>query len=142
MIKYISVDDFIDHQLSHLQSLMQGLRMLILNAHPKIREHLEINTPMFKVKQDVCYFGKVHPTKGLEVCFLRGFQLSNEQGLLESKGRKFIHGITLIDINDLKNKETAFLEVLNEALILDEINEKSVFTEMLQASRKRNHPRL
>jgi hypothetical protein len=108
-----------------------------MNAHPKIRENLEINTPMFKVKQDVCYFGKVHPVKGLEVCFLRGFQLSNEQGLLDSKGRKFIYGVTLIDINDLKNKETPFLEILNEALILDEINEKSVFTEMLQAGRKK-----
>ncbi|RFS14096.1 DUF1801 domain-containing protein [Emticicia sp. C21] len=137
MIKYISVDDFIDHQIPHLQHLMQRLRILILNAHPRIREHLEINTPMFKVKQDVCYFGKVHPTKGLELCFLRGFQLSNEQGLLDAKGRRYIHGITLTDINDLKNKETAFLEVLNEALILDEINEKSVFTEMLQAARKK-----
>lgn len=137
MIKYISVDDFIDHQLPHLQLLMQRLRTLILNTHPKIREHLEINTPMFKVKQDVCYFGKVHPTKGLEVCFLRGFQLSNEQGLLDSKRRKFIHGITLTDVNDLKIKEIALMEVLNEALILDEINEKSVFTDMLQAARKK-----
>ena len=137
MTKYISVDDFIDHQLPHLQQLMERLRVLILGSHPRIREHLEINTPMFKVKQDVCYFGKVHPVKGLELCFLRGFQLSNEQGLLDAKGRKFIHGITLVDSNDLKSKESAFLEVLNEALILDEINEKSVFTEMLQAARKK-----
>ncbi len=137
MTKFLSVEDFLERQEPHLQQLMQRLRVLILNAHPKIREHLEINTPMYKVKQDVCYFGKVHPVKGLEVCFLRGFQLSNEQGLLESKGRKFIYGITLVDINDLKNKETAFLEILNEALILDEINEKSVFTEMLQAARKK-----
>lgn len=137
MRKYVSVDEFIDHQQPHMQQLMQWLRILILKSHPKIREHLEINTPMFKVKHDVCYFGKVHPTKGLEVCFLRGFQLSNEQGLIESKGRKFIHGITLTDIADLKSKETAFQEILNEALILDEINEKSIFTEMLQAARKK-----
>lgn len=137
MKKYLSVDDFLEHQLPHLAQLMQRLRVLILHAHPKIREHLEINTPMYKVRQDVCYFGKVHPVKGLELCFLRGFQLSNEQGLLESKGRKYIHGITFTDIYDLKNKEVAFLEILNEALILDEINEKSVFTEMLQAARKK-----
>jgi hypothetical protein len=137
MKKYLSVEDFLEHQPIHLQQLMQRLRILILNAHPKIREHLEINTPMYKVKQDVCYFGKVHPVKGLELCFLRGFQLSNEQGLLESKGRKYIHGITLADMQDLKNKEVSFLEILNEALILDEINEKSVFTEMLQAARKK-----
>ena len=137
MKKYTSVDEFIDYQLTHLQQLMQRIRILVLNAHPKMREHLEINTPMFKVKQDVCYFGKVHPVKGLELCFLRGFQLSNEQGLLDAKGRKYIHGITLVDINDLKSKEEAFLEILNEALILDEINEKSVFTEMLQAAKKK-----
>ncbi|GAB3507582.1 DUF1801 domain-containing protein [Emticicia fontis] len=137
MKKYLSADDFIDHQLPHIQVLMERLRVLILNTHPKIREHLEINTPMFKVKHDVCYFGKIHPKKGLEVCFLRGFQLSNEQGLLDAKGRKYIHGVTLTDINDLTNIETAFLEILNEALILDEINEKSIFTEMLQAARKK-----
>jgi len=96
-----------------------------------------INTPMYAVKKDVCYFGKIHPIKGLEIGFLRGFQLSNEQGLLEAKGRKFIHGITLVDINDLKLKETAFLEVLQEALILDEINEKSIFSEILQAGRQK-----
>lgn len=137
MTKYLSVEDFLENQPPHLQQLMERLRVLILKTHPKIREHLEINTPMYKVKQDVCYFGKVHPVKGLEVCFLRGFQMSNEQGLLESKGRKFIHGLTLVDIHDLKSKETAFLEILNEALILDEINEKSIFTEMLQAARKK-----
>jgi hypothetical protein len=137
MTKYISVDDFIDHQQPHMQQLMQKLRGLILNTHPKTIEHLEINIPMFKVKQDVCYFGKIHPIKGLEVCFLRGFQLSNDQGLLEAKGRKYIHGITFANSNDLKSKEVAFLEILNEALILDEINEKSVFTEMLQSARKK-----
>ena len=137
MIKYLSVDEYIDHQPLHLQQLMQRLRVLILKAHPKMREHLEINTPMFTIKQHVCYFGKVHPTKGLELCFLRGFQLSNEQGIVESKGRKYIHGITFANITDLKSKESAFLEVLNEALILDEINEKSVFTEMLQAAKKK-----
>ncbi|MBA4850022.1 hypothetical protein [Emticicia sp. BO119] len=137
MIKFISADDFINHQLPHLQQLMQRLRILILNAHPKMREHLEINTPMYKVKQDVCYFGKVSAIKGLEVCFLRGFQLSNVQGILDPKGRKFIYGITLIDLNDLKSKESVFLEILNEALILDEINEKSIFSEILQAGRKK-----
>lgn len=137
MANYISVDEYINHQPIHLQQLIQRLRVLILNTHPKMREHFTINTPMYAVKKDVCYFGKIHPVKGLEIGFLRGFQLSNEQGLLEAKGRKFIHGITLVDAKDLKAKEEAFLEVLHEALILDEINEKSIFSEILQAGRQK-----
>ncbi|WP_337040964.1 DUF1801 domain-containing protein [Emticicia sp. 17c] len=139
MIKknYISVDDYVAHQPAHLQQVIERLRILILNAHPKIRERFFIDIPMYIVRNDVCYLGKIHPVKGLEICFLRGFQLSNEQGLLEAKGRKFVHGITLTSITDLQSKEKAFLEILQEALILDEINEKSVFTDMLQAGRKK-----
>jgi len=137
MTNYLSVDDFKDHQPSHIRKLISGLQELILNAHPKMQEHFTINTPMYKVRHDVCYIGKIHSTKGLELCFLRGFQLSNEQGLLDSKGRKYIHGITFTDADDLNTKKHAFLEVLNEALILDQMHERNVFTDMLQAARKK-----
>jgi len=54
--------------------------------------------------------------------------MSNEQGLLESKKRKFIHGITFIDLEDYKNKEAFFKEIILEAIILDDIHEKSIFS--------------
>jgi hypothetical protein len=102
-----------------------------------MRERFLFNTAMFGVKNELCYFVVLNKNKGIEVGFHRGFQMSNEQGLLESKKRKFIHGITFIDQKDLKNKETIFKEILQEAIILDGIYEKSFFSEILQARRKK-----
>ena len=40
-------------------------------------------------------------------------------------------------MEDFKNKEASFKEVLQEAIILDEMNEKSIFSEILQGGRKK-----
>jgi hypothetical protein len=137
MNKYISIEDFIESQDPLISALINKLRNLILNAHPKMRERFLFNTVMFGVKNELCYFVVLNKNIGIEVGFHRGFQMSNEQGLLESKKRKFIHGITFKDLEDLKNREAIFKEILHEAIILDEIHEKSIFSEILQATRKK-----
>lgn len=135
MNKYISIEDFIESQELVISALLYQLRETILHAHPKMTERFMFNTAMFGVKNELCYFVVLNKNKGVEVGFHRGFQMSNEQGLLESKKRKFIHGVTLKDLDDFKKKETPFKEILQEAIILDEINEKSIFSEILQAGR-------
>lgn len=137
MNKYISIEDFIESQELSISALLYQLRETILHAHPKMTERFMFNTAMFGVKNELCYFVVLNKNKGVEIGFHRGFQMSNEQGLLESKKRKFIHGITLKDLDDFKNKEAPFKEILQEAIILDEINEKSIFSEILQAGRKK-----
>ncbi|MER0441322.1 DUF1801 domain-containing protein [Emticicia sp. W12TSBA100-4] len=137
MNKYISIEDFIESQELAISALLYQLRETILHAHPKMTERFMFNTAMFGVKNELCYFVVLNKNKGVEIGFHRGFQMSNEQGLLESKKRKFIHGITLKDLDDFKNKEAPFKEILQEAIILDEINEKSIFSEILQAGRKK-----
>lgn len=137
MNKYISIEDFIESQELVISALLYQLRETILHAHPKMTERFMFNTAMFGVKNELCYLVVLNKNKGVEVGFHRGFQMSNEQGLLESKKRKFIHGITFKDLEDFKNKEAPFKEILQEAIILDEINEKSIFSEILQAGRKK-----
>lgn len=137
MNKYISIEDFIESQELVISALLYQLRETILNAHPKMTERFMFNTAMFGIKKELCYFVVLNKNKGVEVGFHRGFQMSNEQGLLEAKKRKFIHGVTLKDLDDFKNKEASFKEILQEAIILDEINEKSIFSEILQAGRKK-----
>ncbi|GAB2619274.1 hypothetical protein GCM10027035_14360 [Emticicia sediminis] len=137
MNKYISIEDFIESQELVISALLYQLRETILHAHPKMTERFMFNTAMFGVKNELCYFVVLNKNKGVEIGFHRGFQMSNEQGLLESKKRKFIHGVTLKDLDDFKNKEAPFKEILQEAIILDEINEKSIFSEILQAGRKK-----
>lgn len=137
MNKYISIEDFLESQVPVISSLMYQLRNTILHAHPKMKERFLFNTAMFGVKNELCYFVVLKKNTGIEVGFHRGFQLSNEQGLLDSKKRKFIHGVTFKDLEDFKNKEASFKEILQEAIILDDINEKSIFSEILQAGRKK-----
>lgn len=137
MNKYISIEDFIESQEESIKVLLWQLRSTILKSHPKMTERFLFNTAMFGVKNELCYFVVLKKNTGIEVGFHRGFQLSNEQGLLDSKKRKFIHGVTFKDLDDFKNKEASFKEILQEAIILDDINEKSIFSEILQAGRKK-----
>lgn len=137
MQKYLSSEEFIENQAPEIRSLLWQIHHTILNAHPKMRDRISFGIPMFCVKKEICYFGIIKAKKGVEIGFHRGYQLSNEQGILEDKKRKYIHGVTFKDLNDFQEKEEAFNEVLQEAIILDEINEKSMFSEMLQAGRKK-----
>lgn len=137
MNRYISIEDFIESQEPVISALLLHLRDSILNAHPKMKERFLFNTAMFGVKNELCYFVVLNKNAGIEVGFHRGFQMSNEQELLEAKKRKFIHGVTFKDLEDFRNKEASFKEILQEAIILDEINEKSIFSEILQVGRKK-----
>ncbi|CAH0995278.1 hypothetical protein EMA8858_01398 [Emticicia aquatica] len=137
MMKYISIDDFIESQEPEISSLLWQIRETILNAHPKMKERFLFNTAMFGIKNELCYFVIIKKNKGVEIGFHRGFQLSNEQGLLESKKRMYIHGITFKNLEDFREKEASFNEILQEAIILDDINDKSIFSEILQAGRKK-----
>lgn len=136
-MKYISIDDFIESQEPEISSLLWQIRETILNAHPKMKERFLFNTAMFGIKNELCYFVIIKKNKGVEIGFHRGFQLSNEQGLLESKKRMYIHGITFKNLEDFREKEASFNEILQEAIILDDINDKSIFSEILQAGRKK-----
>lgn len=137
MQKYISIEDFIESQVPEITSLLWSLRNTILNGHPKMIERFVFNTAMFKVKNELCYFVIMKNNSGVEVGFHRGFQMSNEQGLLEAKKRQYIQSISFKNENDLQEKLTGFNEILQEAIILDEINEKSIFSEIIQNGRKK-----
>jgi uncharacterized protein YdhG (YjbR/CyaY superfamily) len=57
-------------------------------AHPNIREQISWNTPFFYFFDHLCYFSIIKKTKGVEVCFVKGFHVSNESGFLDAKDRK------------------------------------------------------
>lgn len=141
MKKYISVDDFIENQDPEIRPLLWQLRQFILKSHPKMRERILFGMPMFAVKKEICYFGIISKKNSIEIGFHRGFQLSNEQGILENKNRKYICGITFKNVEDFQNNAIIFDEILQEAIILDEIHEKSIFAEILNSGKKKklNH---
>ncbi len=138
MIQYSDVDDFFSHQTPEIRQVLQYVRQLLLVAHPKIRERFMYNSvPFYMCLDYVCYFGKIHKTKGVEICFVKGFLLSNEQGLLEDKGRKLIRGITVRNLQEFKEIEDEFLEILQEAIILNETQPEQTFAKIIFGTRKK-----
>ncbi len=111
-----AVDDFILDQPDPQKEILQYLHLLLteeLGLIPKIRYKI----PFYYYKSWICY---LNPLKegGIELAFTRGNELSNEQGLLNFKGRKQVCGLDIRSVNAIPHE--ALYEILQEALILDE----------------------
>lgn len=138
MIQYSDIDDFFENQTPEIRQVLQYIRQLLLVAHPKMRERFMYSSvPFFLCLDYVCYFGKIHKTKGVEICFVKGFLLSNEQGLLEDKGRKLIRGITVRNLQEFKAIEDSFLEIVQEAILINETQPDKTFAKIIFGTRKK-----
>jgi uncharacterized protein YdhG (YjbR/CyaY superfamily) len=131
MPKYLDIDDYIESKDNALKPLLAHLRKVIMLAHPNIREQISWSLPFFYCFDYLCYMSVSKKTKGLEVCFVKGFHLNNESGLLDAKDRKLIKGITFNSLADYEEKEEAFLEILQEAIMFNEINPEIKFYNMV-----------
>ncbi|MCU0467874.1 MAG: DUF1801 domain-containing protein [Arcicella sp.] len=131
MPKYYDIDDFIASKDITLRPLLHHIRKIIMLAHPNIREQISWNTPFFYCLDHLCYFGVIKKTKGVEVCFVKGFHLSNDSGLLDAKDRKLTKGITFSSLEDFQEKEEIFLEILQEAILFNEMNPDLKFYNMV-----------
>ena len=138
MVQYADADDFLASQTPEIRHLLSYVRQLVMVAHPKMRERFMYSSTLFFMCQDyVCYFGKIHKTQGVEICFVKGFLLKDEAGVLESKGRKIIRGMTFQNLKDFQAREDAFLEVLQEAILLNETQPEKTFAKIMFERRKK-----
>jgi hypothetical protein len=111
-----SVLDFIDGQDDGPKAIMLHLHNLMM-SFPEVTSKISYKIPFYYRKSWICYMNPVKDG-GVELGFTRGQELSNEQGILEAKGRKQVAGIIFYSLKDIP--ERALLEVINEAIILDE----------------------
>ncbi|MEE9432004.1 MAG: DUF1801 domain-containing protein [Melioribacteraceae bacterium] len=89
----------------------------LMMSFPEIVSKIRYQIPFYYRKSWICY---LNPTKNNEVefAFTRGNELSNEQGLLESKGRKQVYSITFPNVKEIRKEK--ILEIIQEAILLDE----------------------
>jgi len=137
MPKYLDTGDFVEHQTPEIRHLIHYVRQLMSVAHPQIRERFSFNTVFFICLDYLCYIGKIHPKKGLEICFVKGHLLKDEAGVLEAKKRKMIRGMTFQNLHDFQEREEVFLEVLQEAILLNETQPEKTFAKMIFEKRKK-----
>lgn len=89
----------------------------IITSLPEITGKIRYKIPFYDHRSWICYLNPIGGDR-VELAFTRGNELSNEQGLLEARGRKQIRGVIFAAIEEIPGETV--LEVLHEALLLDE----------------------
>ena len=115
----MTVREFIlEQQNSHQKKLLQVIDNFLISRfelEPKIRYRI----PFYYQLSWVCY---LNPISGntIEWAFIHGHLMSNDHGMLQSKGRKQVRGI------EISSQEQIFDPIIetivHEALIIDEMN--------------------
>jgi len=110
------VEDFIHRYEGNQRKVMRFLHT-ILTTELNLTEKIRFGIPFYYKKSRICY---LNPTKKgtIDFAFIRGNELSNEQGLLDSKGRKQVSSVEFENSNDIP-RET-LNEIIQEAILLDE----------------------
>jgi hypothetical protein len=110
------VEEFIYSHEGETLEVMKYLHGLMMDQ-PEISCKLSYKIPFYYRNSWICY---IYPQKqgGIEFAFPRGNELSNEQGILEARGRKQVAGIRLKTLDDIPQEP--LFEVIQEAILLDE----------------------
>jgi hypothetical protein len=110
------VEEYINGFEGDRLEVMRYLHDLMMDQ-PGISCKISFKIPFYYRNSWICY---IYPQKkgGIEFVFTRGHELSNDQGLLDAKGRKEVAGIMLKKLNDIPQQ--GLLEVIQEAILLDE----------------------
>jgi len=112
-----NVEDFILQHSGNQRAVLDYFHQLFTNEL-QLTDKLRYKIPFYFGKSWICY---LNPRKGdkIELVFLRGRELSNEQGLLSDKGRKMVSGVEFASVAEIPID--AMNEIIQEAIYLDEI---------------------
>lgn len=110
------VEDFILEQDHQTRQILNHLHQLI-SSYPDIIPKICYKIPFYYRKSWICYLNPLQSGK-VELAFPRGNELSNEQGLLQSNGRKQVYGVAISSVVEIP--ERIIHEIIQEAIILDQ----------------------
>lgn len=111
-----AIFQFIDRYDGRQQEILQYFHNLLI-SFPDIEAKLRYKIPFYFRKSWICYLNPIKKT-GIELCFTRGNELSNAQGILAARERKQIRGIIFERVEDIPTE--TIIEILQEAFLLDE----------------------
>ena len=114
----MNVRQFIQEQPEPQREVLTILRSWILDLGPHTQEKLSYKIPYFSFYGTMCYLNP--HSEGVDLGFTKGYELSNDQGMLEAKGRKQVKSVTLYGLAELEEHEDTIRRILNEAAILNE----------------------
>jgi len=114
----MNVRNFINEQHQPQREIMTIVRSWILDLGPHTQEKISYKIPYFSFYGAMCY---INPHEdGVDLGFTKGYELSNDQGILEAKGRRQVKSVTFHSVAELEENEDTIRHILNEAAILNE----------------------
>jgi hypothetical protein len=114
----MNVRQFITEQPQPRREIMTILRSWILDLGSHTGENISNKIPHFSFFGQLCYLSPT--SEGVDLGFAKGYELSDDSHLLESKGRKRVRSITFYSLAELEEREDGIRHILNEAAILNE----------------------
>jgi len=111
----MDLSDFVEDLNENQRTIMRLLDAEIFRL-PGIALKKRYHLPFYYGLSWICY---LNPLKsgGIELCFTRGKFLQNPHGLLESRGRKLILGMSVFRLEEIDFE--SLRDTLHEAYILD-----------------------
>lgn len=103
-------------QDSNLRELALFLHSFIL-SYDGVTSKLAYKIPFYYRNKWVCYIN-IYKKKSIELAFIRGNEMKNESGLLDSRGRKLVLGFIFSSMNDIN--EVLLDEWMQDAMAVDE----------------------
>lgn len=89
----------------------------MLTEEFSLTDKISFQNPAYYKNSWICYM-KPLKHEGIELAFFRGNELSNHQGILESKGRKQLRSIEFSSLGEIPIEPIK--EIFHEAILLDE----------------------
>jgi hypothetical protein len=114
----MNVRQLISEQPEPQREMMTILRSWILDLGPHTQEKLSYKIPYFSFYGTLCYLNPHE--EGIDLGFTKGYELTDDQKILESKGRKQVKTVTFYSVAELEENEETIRYILNEAAILNE----------------------
>lgn len=108
--------DFIYEYEDEQRAVMLYLHRLLVDEFGLV-DKIKHRIPFYYGRSWICY---LNPTQDgrVEFAFVRGSELANEQGLLDSRGRKQVSGVIFSRAADIPTEIVE--ELIQEAIVLDE----------------------
>lgn len=112
-----SIIDYIIDQPEPAGTIMGYWHDYISEHYPHLEATMKYDIPFYVGNHWICYLNPIKKG-GIELCFTRGVELSNADGVLDARGRKQISGIRIVDIE--KAPMQAIKRTMEEAVLLDQ----------------------
>ncbi|MEM9339914.1 MAG: DUF1801 domain-containing protein [Bacteroidota bacterium] len=112
------IEDFILGLDGQQKAIVSYLHDQLSEKHG-LEGRIRYNIPFYYHRKPICYLNPIKK-EGVELVFSKGALLSNIQGLLEVKNRKYVAGISCYQLEEIPL--IVIDEIVQEAILLENIS--------------------